>query len=107
MKIDPSNLPQDVATLRCLVASLLEDRDTQERRIRQLQHMLEQLVRSRYGPRRERVNENQLFLFAAKIVGADQREPVQKEKPASEKPKPNPTFAVEGYFRVFLLYPSL
>jgi hypothetical protein len=41
MGIDPNNLPQDAATLRCLVASLLEDRDTQERRIRQLQHMLE------------------------------------------------------------------
>jgi hypothetical protein len=69
MEIDPDNLPQDAAALRCLVASLLEDRDTQERRIRQLQHMLEQLLRARYGPRRERLNQNQLFLFAAEIRG--------------------------------------
>jgi transposase len=87
MDIDPNNLPQDAATLRCLVASLLEDRDTQERRIRQLQHMLEQLLRARYGPRRERVNENQLFLFAAEVVGADKNVPPAKEKPASDKPK--------------------
>jgi transposase len=87
MEIDPSNLPQDAATLRCLVASLLEDRDTQERRIRQLQHMLEQLLRARYGPRRERVNENQLFLFAAKIVDVNRNEPVPKDKPVSDRPK--------------------
>lgn len=88
MEIDPSNLPQDAATLRSLVASLLEDRESQERRIRQLQHMLEQLLRARYGPRRERVNENQLFLFAAEILCAGKNEAMQKEKPAAERPKP-------------------
>ena len=87
MDIDPNNLPQDAATLRCLVASMLEDRDTQERRIRQLQHMLEQLLRARYGPRRERVNENQLFLFAAEIVGTDKSAPPPKDRPASHRPK--------------------
>ncbi len=88
MEIDPSNLPQDAATLRCLVTTLLEGRESQERRIRQLQHMLEQLLRARYGPRRERVNENQLFLFAAEILRSGKNEPVQKEKPTSERPKP-------------------
>ncbi len=87
MDIDPNNLPQDAAKLRYLVASLLEDRDSQERRIRQLQHMPEQLLRARYGPRRERVNENQLFLFAAEVVGADKSAPPQKEKPASNRLK--------------------
>jgi hypothetical protein len=37
MEIDPNNLPQDAATLQCLVASLLEDCHAQERRIHQLQ----------------------------------------------------------------------
>ncbi len=87
MDIDPNNLPQDAATLRCLVASLLEDRDTQERRIRQLQHMLEQLLRARYGPRRERVNENQLFLFAAESVGTDKSVPAPNEEPVSDMQK--------------------
>jgi transposase len=88
MEIDPNNLPQDAATLRLLVASLFEDRSAQERRIRQLQHMLEQLLRARYGPRRERVNENQLFLFAAEILRAEKGDTVPKEKPASDRPKP-------------------
>jgi transposase len=40
----------------------------EKRKLRQLQHFLEQLLRARYGPRRERVDENQLFLFAAEIL---------------------------------------
>jgi transposase len=87
MDIDPNNLPQDAATLRCLVASLFEDRDAQERRIRQLQHMLEQLLRARYGPRRERVNENQLFLFAAEVLATDKSESLPKEERVSAGPK--------------------
>jgi transposase len=87
MEIDPNRLPQDAATLQCLVTSLLEDREAQERRIQRLQHMLEQLLRARYGPRRERVNENQLFLFAAEIVCGDKSESVEKEKPVSDRPK--------------------
>jgi transposase len=88
MEIDPNNLPGDPATLKRMVASLLEDREAGERRIRQLQHLLEQLLRARYGPRRERVNENQLFLFAADILGAEKSEPVPKDKPVSDRPKP-------------------
>jgi transposase len=87
MEIDPNNLPQDAATLQCLVTSLLEDRSAQDRRIRQLQHMLEQLLRARYGPRRERLNENQLFLFAAEILKSETKESVSKDEPASDRPK--------------------
>ena len=64
MEIDRNKLPEDVAALRQMVAALLEEVDSKERRLQQLQHLLEQLLRWRYGPKRERVNENQLFLFA-------------------------------------------
>ena len=87
MDIDPKNLPGDLETLKGMVASLLKDREAGERRIRQLQHMLEQLLRARYGPRRERLNENQLFLFAADILGKDETESKPKEKKASDQPK--------------------
>jgi transposase len=49
--------------------------------------MLEQLLRARYGPRRERVNENQLFLFAAEILRTEKSEPVPKDKPISDRSK--------------------
>ena len=75
MKIDRNKLPEDVAALRQMVAALLEEVDTKERRLQQLQHLLEQLLRWRYGPKRERVNENQLFLFAVGIVTTTQDAP--------------------------------
>ena len=67
MGIDPNQLPNDPAALRQIVVGLLEEAAERERRLRQLQHWLEQLLRARYGPRRERVDEHQLFLFAAKF----------------------------------------
>jgi len=86
MDIDPNNLPDDAATLKRMVANLIEDRNANERRLRQLQHMLEQLLRHRYGPKRERINENQLFLFAAEIIKSDKDVSAEK-KPSSRKPR--------------------
>ena len=68
MDIDPQRLPEDPALLRQMVTSLVQEAEARERRLRQLQHWLEQLLRARYGPRRERVEENQLFMFAAEIM---------------------------------------
>ena len=75
MAIDPNQLPNDPVALRPMVMSLLEEVETKERRLRQLQHWVEQLLRARYGPRRERVNENQLFLFAVALVSAGREAP--------------------------------
>ena len=45
MEIDRHNLPEDPAALRQMVAGLLEEVEAKERRLQQLQHMLEQLLR--------------------------------------------------------------
>jgi len=73
VEIDRHHLPEDPAALRKMVAGLLEEVEAKERRLQQLQHMVEQLLRWRYGPKRERVNENQLFLFAVAMVSAAPR----------------------------------
>ena len=75
MAIDPNELPEDAAALRKIVIGLLEEVETKERRLRQLQHWVEQLLRARYGPRRERVDEHQLFLFAAAILAQGGKTP--------------------------------
>ena len=85
MEIDRQRLPEDSAALRQIVMSLLEELDAKERRLRQVQHMLEQLLRWRYGPKRERVDENQLFLFAAELVNSG-----QTSSPAAEEATPTP-----------------
>jgi len=81
--IDPKQLPNDPAALRQMVMSLLEEVETKDRRLRQLQHWVEQLLRARYGPRRERVSENQLFLFAVALVSAGREAPSEPEAPAA------------------------
>ncbi|NQT84944.1 hypothetical protein HQ563_18160 [bacterium] len=68
---------------------LVTELDTKDRRVKRLQHLLEQLLRWRYGPKRERVDENQLFLFAAAIVGGD--EDIRDAPPEVRTPKPKRT----------------
>ena len=87
MDLDPGNLPDDPAALKRMIATLLEDREAGQRRLRQLQHLLEQLLRYRYGPRRERVNENQLFLFAAEILKAQEASPAPKAPAVKHRSK--------------------
>ena len=86
MAIDPKHLPEDPTALRQIVIGLLEEVETKERRLRQLQHWVEQLLRARYGPRRERVDEHQLFLFAATILAQGGKAPSSGE---TEAPKPD------------------
>jgi len=81
--IDPSQLPNDPTALRQMVMSLLEEVETKDRRLQQLQHWVERLLRARYGPRRERVNENQLFLFAVALVSAGREAPREPQESAA------------------------
>ena len=90
MAIDPHQLPEDPSALRQMVMSLLEEVETKDRRLRQLQHWVEQLLRARYGPRRERVSENQLFLFAVALVSAGRAAPTE---PASSAAPAGPSAA--------------
>jgi len=70
MTTDPNNLPVDVAGCHALIAELVRELDVRDRRLRQVQHQLEQLLRWRYGQKRERVDENQMFFDALAMVSA-------------------------------------
>jgi len=86
VEIDPKRLPEDPSVLRQMVVGLLEEAEQRERKLRQLQHWVEQLLRARYGPRREHVDEHQLFLFAAAILAQGGKMP-----PASEEGEASPS----------------
>jgi transposase len=88
MDIDRNKLPEDPAALRQMVAGLLEELDSKDRRLRQLQHTVEQLLRWRYGQKRERVNENQLFLYAVGIIGTGQEILPLQDEIETEASKP-------------------
>jgi transposase len=82
MEIDPHNLPAEVDILQQIVLQLLQAVEDKEQLLARVQHQLAQLLRRRYGQRRERLDENQLFLFAAQIVAASQRASATAAQPA-------------------------
>jgi len=87
--IDRPHLPTDPAVLQQLVRELLDERDAQARQLERLQHWLTTLLRARYGPRRERVDEHQRFLFAAATIAAhrDGPPPEPETPPAAATPR--------------------
>jgi transposase len=96
MEIDPKNLPDDADALRKILLRTLAQLDAteaqlaaKERELGRLRHWLEQLLRNRYGQKRERVDENQLFMFAAQIASTGQ-EPPPEPKAAAAEPRPTP-----------------
>jgi transposase len=95
MAIDPDNLPNDAAALQQMLLRTMAQLDAtreqlaaKEHELQRVQHWLEQLLRHRYGQKRERVDENQLFLFAVEIASLTQ-DPPREPKPANA-PRPVP-----------------
>jgi transposase len=85
MDIDPHTLPEEASLLRQIVLQLLGVVEEKDRLLERVQHQLKQLLRQRYGQKRERIDENQLFLFAAQIIAASQA------SAASARPEPPAT----------------
>jgi transposase len=72
-------LPDDVATLQRMVLELLASLHERDRDIEGLRHRIHLLLRRLYGPRGERIDPNQLLLFAEMVAG-------QNESPAPGEP---------------------
>jgi transposase len=79
------HLPDDSATLKRMVLELLASLHERDRDIETLRHRLDLLLRRLYGPRGERINPDQLLLFAEPATGQDTTpappEPAQASKP--------------------------
>lgn len=94
MAIDAHNLPQEATALRQMVLELLQLVEDKDRLLERVQRQLQQLLRQRYGPKRERIDENQLFLYAAQIVAASQAQaaaPTTADSAAEETPAASAT----------------
>jgi len=96
MAIDPQNLPNDAAALQQMLLRTMAQLDaTREqlvakgRELQRVQHWLQQLLRHRYGQKRERVDENQAFLFALEIASTGRDVPPEP-KPTGDAPRPTP-----------------
>ena len=64
-------LPDDVATLKRMVLELLASVHQRDRDYEALRHRIDLLLRRLYGPRGERIDPNQLLLFAEMAAGQD------------------------------------
>ena len=61
-------IPDDVDTLKQLVHELHDALHRSRRTIETLEHRLGQLLKARFGPRADRLNPNQLVLFATEVI---------------------------------------
>ena len=68
MSTDASSLPNNVTACHALIAQQFSTIDDLQHKLSQLEHYVAQLVRARFGPRSERLDPNQLTLFAAAAV---------------------------------------
>ncbi|QDV39463.1 IS66 family transposase [Tautonia plasticadhaerens] len=77
-------LPDDLATCHELIRQQAATIREAQRRIEQLEHQVGQLLRRQYGPRSERLNPDQLRLFAddtaEEDAGSQPAEPVPEER---------------------------
>ncbi len=102
MAIDPQNLPDDAATLQQMLLRTLAELKVataqlntmtaalaaKQRELDRVQHWLEQLLRHRYGQKRERVDENQLFMFAVEVASKGQDPPPPPKPASAARPEP-------------------
>jgi transposase len=92
-KIDADTpLPEDLETAHRLIRELLATIHQQAHLNDKLQHQLEQLLRKLYGRKTEKLDPNQLLLFARAIVegGASEAEAeAAPKRAAAAKPKPS------------------
>jgi transposase len=65
--IDRKTLPQNAEVLQQMVVDLAGELESQQQRLARTEHLLQQLLRARYGRKSERLSEDQLALFQAEL----------------------------------------
>ena len=95
---DSAALPEDPQLLKQFALQLLAAWQKQERRIEQLEHQIDQLLRRYYGPRSERFDPDQLKLFAGEELDATPPAATSEEPPPS-KATAVPRPSVNGHGR--------
>ena len=85
----PAELPTDLETCHQLIRELLETLTRQTCLNEKLQHQLEQLLRRIYGRRSEKLDPNQLLLFAREILEATGVDPTATPSPSADASRPN------------------
>src|SRR5450631_3021445 len=84
MTTPPAELPTDLETAHQLIRELLDSLRQQTVLNEHLQHQLEKLLRQIYGRRSEKLDPNQLLLFAREIMEATAAGPAATTPPSTD-----------------------
>ena len=84
MTTPPAELPTDLQTAHQLIRELLDTLRQQTVLNEHLQHQLEKLLRQIYGRRSEKLDPNQLLLFAREIMEATAVDPAATTPPSTD-----------------------
>ena len=83
-------LPDDLALCHEIIRQQADTIQQSQRRIEQLEHQVELLLRRQFGPRRESVDPNQLRLFTDEapegVAEGTTQEPPESEEPEVSEP---------------------
>jgi len=79
-------LPSDLALCHRMIQEMSSALAERDRKIEQLSHHLEQIVRMHFGPRSERVDPNQLAMFDPGKAPSAPEPPAAAEAPARARP---------------------
>src|SRR5947209_2713445 len=85
--VDPAHLPDDPALLKAMLAEVLAALRASRQEGERLRERLDQLLRRLYGPRSERLNPDQLLLFAEPAAGEAVTPPPSTDPGAAAKPR--------------------
>src|SRR6476659_9549958 len=88
------DLPNDVALCHELIRQQADSLDKAQRRIEQLEHAMDVLLRQKYGPRSERLDPNQLRLFTDE--GDESASPQDADAEPESPAKPMRTWKRRG-----------
>lgn len=86
MKDAPDALPDDLPASHAMIRELVDTVRQQGRLIDGLQHQLAKLLRARFGRSSEKIDPDQLLLFANEILAAMGPEAASKVEPKPEPP---------------------
>jgi transposase len=83
MEIDPNQFPDNIDQCHAMLAEMTE-------RLQQLEHIVADLLRERYGPKSEKIDENQLVLFVGEFLEKYADTPIVPPEAPEPKSKVTP-----------------
>ena len=91
--------PADLAACHAMIAQLLEQLTNARRENAQLEHQLQQVLRRLYGRSSERIDPNQMALFAEMLQQLQAQQPSAQEAPVPPTAAPAPKPSNNGHGR--------